>query len=424
MWVAVSVPFWERDLVPKKGPPRGPEAKVVYFRGHFLGPFFGTRNESKLGRSIACCSTWSVEAFWRQVCYIRRKFATKKLVFLNLDETSIGYSLMPQAGCVTAEHGRQVPFTAKVKKENHRGCFTYVAIICTCTSLQGKLPHYLLGSRARLTKAVMRGQAALPQTNLKVLAQQSAWNSSPCMVQILEEVAAVIKSVCSAGTQGVLLLDCAPCHLTPSVLKAAAVSGLQLAFVPASATHVAQALDVAAFSGFKKWLQKEHRSLRSTSPDGLINPLAWVWHVMQAPRSFFAAKPWKAAFAGVGAAPQQEMSSLNASIRQLMGNPSSLPDDSKPKPAELACMWPKKRCMKHMQKLLQIDFQWKQAKVMHYEGPQSSHPKCQAFRVPFLVPNSDMFLPVAHRRMREWGLQNVGKLFCIVAVLLDAAVRS
>ena len=51
-------------------------------------------------------------------------------------------------------------------------------------------------------------------------------------------------------------------------------------------------------------------------------------------------------------------------------------------------------------------------------------PKCQAFRVPFLVPNSDMFLPVAHRRMREWGLQNVGKLFCIVAVLLDAAVRS
>jgi len=198
----------------------------------------------------------------------------------------------------------------------------------------------------------MRGQAALPQTNLKVLAQQSAWNSSPCMVQILEEVAAVIKSVCSAGTQGVLLLDCAPCHLTPSVLKAAAVSGLQLAFVPASATHVAQPLDVAAFSGFKKWLQKEHRSLRSTSPDGLINPLAWVWHVMQAPRSFFAAKPWKAAFAGVGAAPQQEMSSLNASIRQLMGNPSSLPDDSKPKPAELACMWPKKRCMKHMQKLL------------------------------------------------------------------------
>ncbi|CAL1167178.1 unnamed protein product [Cladocopium goreaui] len=209
-----------------------------------------------------------VEAFWRQVCYIRRKFATKKLVFLNLDETSIGYSLMPQAGCVTVEHGRQVPFTAKVKKENHRGCFTYVAIICTCISLQGKLPHYLLGSRARLTKAVMRGQAALPQTNLKVLAQQSAWNSSPCMVQILEEVAAVIKSVCSAGTQGVLLLDCAPCHLTPSVLKAAAVSGLQLAFVPASATHVAQPLDMAAFSGFKKWLQKEHRSLRSTSPDG------------------------------------------------------------------------------------------------------------------------------------------------------------
>ena len=39
--VAVSVPFRERDLVPKKGPPRGPEAKVVYFRGQFLGPFLG-----------------------------------------------------------------------------------------------------------------------------------------------------------------------------------------------------------------------------------------------------------------------------------------------------------------------------------------------------------------------------------------------
>lgn len=151
-------------------------------------PFLGRKSRLKFACPRRCygLASCQVEAFWRQLCYLRKKFASKKLVFLNLDATSIGYNLKPHVGCIVGKRQQQAS-VAKVKQENYRGCFTYAAIICTDTKFQGKLPHYLLGNRARLTKAVMRGQAALLQTNLNVLRQDSAWNSTACMMRIFQE---------------------------------------------------------------------------------------------------------------------------------------------------------------------------------------------------------------------------------------------
>ena len=70
-----------------------------------------------------------VEAKWEQEPQSGTRMEAKweqsgkrnpKVVFLNLDKTSI---------------------QTKIKKENYRGCFTYVAIICIGTKLQGKLSY-------------------------------------------------------------------------------------------------------------------------------------------------------------------------------------------------------------------------------------------------------------------------------------------
>ena len=96
-------------------------------------------------------------------------------MFLNLDETSVGFNMTPLAGCVAAACvQRGLRLRAKVKKENLRGAMSYVALICDSAELQGKLPHYLIGSTVRLTKTIMKGIAALPATQLRILRRKSA----------------------------------------------------------------------------------------------------------------------------------------------------------------------------------------------------------------------------------------------------------
>ncbi|CAJ1442230.1 unnamed protein product [Effrenium voratum] len=295
-----------------------------------------------------------VRAFWHTLAHVSAKYSHKQIVFLNLDETSVGFNMTPLAGCVAAACvQRGLRLRAKVKKENLRGAMSYVALICDSAELQGKLPHYLIGSTVRLTKTIMKGIAALPATQLRILRRKSAWNTSEVMVAIIKDVSKTLQPVLDAGNvQPVLLLDCAPAHLPLPVMQAASDCGIQLLFIPSSCTHIAQPLDIRAFAGFKMYLKKVHRELRAASAEGLISPLAWIWHLTQAPRQFFAAKKWKPSFEAVGAGGPTDLSRLHKDLKQLMGNPTSLPAGSKPTPADLACIWPKRRRMAYACKAL------------------------------------------------------------------------
>ncbi|CAJ1340865.1 unnamed protein product, partial [Effrenium voratum] len=239
-----------------------------------------------------------VRAFWHTLAHVSAKYSHKQIVFLNLDETSAGFNMTPLAGCVAAACvQRGLRLRAKVKKENLRGAMSYVALICDSAELQGKLPHYLIGSTVRLTKTIMKGIAALPATQLRILRRKSAWNTSEVMVAVIKDVSKTLQPVLDAGNvQPVLLLDCAPARLPLPVMQAASDCGIQLLFIPSSCTHIAQPLDIRAFAGFKMYLRKVHRKLRAASAEGLISPLAWIWHLTQAPRQFFAAKKWKPSF--------------------------------------------------------------------------------------------------------------------------------
>ena len=106
---------------------------------------------------------------------------------LNVDETSVGYTMKPRLGNVVA------PAVAKVSKQDRRGAWTYLSLICNATDVQGKLPHYLIGSKTRLTRKLLRAQKALPPTRLKIIAQKSAWTSAANMVQLLRDIGEVLK---------------------------------------------------------------------------------------------------------------------------------------------------------------------------------------------------------------------------------------
>lgn len=224
---------------------------------------------------------------------------------------------------------------------------TYVSVICNCKHIQGKLPHFFIGTQVKLTKKLLRAQRALPQTRLRVLRQKSAWTSAANSAQILKEIAEVLKSFPSK--QGVVLLDCAPAHLPRQVMAMARKCKLQLVYIPAQTTDYLQPLDLQGFSPFKQFLIRKHQELRSYSEHGLVPPLAWLWQCMQAPHEFWAARQWQKSFDAVGCnGPGQ----VHKALQHLMGAGVPWPGPDRPTPQQMQCVWPARRQMAHAYKAL------------------------------------------------------------------------
>eukprot|EP00435_Cladocopium_sp_Y103_P036035 s967_g9.t1 len=101
-----------------------------------------------------------VLAFWRTIHYLNQKYSEKDLLYVNLDETGVGYNMPGPAGCVVASPPSRRYLQARVLKQHVRGSMTYISIICDPAEIQGKLPHYLIGTRTKLTKRLLWAQRA------------------------------------------------------------------------------------------------------------------------------------------------------------------------------------------------------------------------------------------------------------------------
>ena len=266
-----------------------------------------------------------------------------------MDETSIPYTMTHLPGCVAVE-GTRLPRMA-VRKQDMCGALTYVSVVCDMQHIQGKLPHYLFGSETKLTKKLLKGQHALPQTCLRVIRQKSAWTSSKNISMIVKDLAGVLKSW--PDLQAILLLDVASPHLAKEVMEAARLNQVQLLYIPAGLTDKLQPLDLTAFHSFKTHLKRRYQALRAGSFEaGLVDPLAWLFELMECPRKFFAAKRWKRTFESVGASMPPDAKHLHRQLHEFMGCPTTMPEGSKPSVEELQSIFPARRRMPHAHALL------------------------------------------------------------------------
>ena len=215
------------------------------------------------------------------------RFADRELLFINLDEASVGHTMTPPIGCVAKPRtaGGKQPHT-QVLKQHVRGERTYVSVICNCKHIQGKLPHFLIGAQVKLTKKLLRAQRALPQTRLRVWRQKSAGTSAANIVQILKEIAEVLKVFRQNKALYSLIVRRHTCHGRSWQWHASASCSL---YISAQRMDYLQPLDLQGFSPFKQYLKRKHQELRSYSEHGLVPPLAWLWQCMQAPHEFWAA---------------------------------------------------------------------------------------------------------------------------------------
>ena len=184
-----------------------------------------------------------MRTFWQLLSYyVNTKFVDKTPLFLNLDETSIPYTMLQLPGCVALP--RHASLRMPVRKQDVRGALTYVSIICDAPHIQGKLPHYLFGTETKLTQKLLRGQRRLPQTALHIVRQKSAWTSCKNITKIVRDLGKVLKPY---PFQPILLLDVASSHLAKETMVCARRNGVQLLYIPAGCTDKIQPLDIAGF---------------------------------------------------------------------------------------------------------------------------------------------------------------------------------
>ena len=74
------------------------------------------------------------------------------------------------------------------------------------------------------------------------------------MLQVLTEIAIVLAEF--PGFQCILVLDCAPIHLTSRVLRMASDLGIWLLPVPARCTFLLQPCDTHVFSPYKAFCEE------------------------------------------------------------------------------------------------------------------------------------------------------------------------
>jgi hypothetical protein len=230
-----------------------------------------------------------VAIFWQWAQHLQ-KASSVPLLPLSLDETSVSRVVPSPIGTVCRDGACRI----SVRKTPQRGSCTVVATLCPNLEIQRQLPQFILANKHLLTVSVRRQLEAEGVGSVRVLRQNSAWNSSETMLTILDALAASLRPY-RAYCQPVLVMDTAPCHFTPKVLRRARVHRIKILMVPAGLTPWVQVCDVFAFRGYKAALERayeQERVLHST-----VTAYRW-FRMLIASLSFFE-HSWQRQFAAI-----------------------------------------------------------------------------------------------------------------------------
>lgn len=227
----------------------------------------------------------------------------KKVLRVNVDETAVRF-YMPQPAGLLAKRRRGGPSLAQdASRRQQRSCVTHVAAICDDTAVQPSLPQVFIGNEAVLQVAAVKLVRPALHKNVILLRRKSGWVNKDFLVSYVKLLAACLEPFALAY-QPILLWDALPAHCAPSVLRAAARSGLWVVIVPAKMTWLLQPLDTDVFSRYKHYLRHRYLQLLCDSRDGRVAATSIILAMNDACRKVLQGNAWAAAFLrnGFGAA--------------------------------------------------------------------------------------------------------------------------
>ena len=245
---------------------------------------------------------------------------------------SRGY-LCPTKFRPTGLHPRRV-----LPKGHARQALTHMVLVTNLPEVQGKLPQVFLANE-RCVPARLLGALVLQKSQVHIWRGKSSWNDTSKMLRFLALLSETMAQFPSL--RPILVMDCAPCHLSMQVALRAQALGIYLLLVPAKCTLFVQPADTHVLGPYKKYVSKLwQKNIARVPGDTCESTAAWLQCLSKACREYLNAKTWTSAFAETGIL--NVPCNLTATLRFLA--PDRLSEDPVPIPSRKAIvgLYPKK----------------------------------------------------------------------------------
>ena len=148
---------------------------------------------------------------------------------LNMDETTLRLFYDAAKGVIaneppSAQAGRRGRLAQKATRGQTRGALSLIALLCDDSSVQPRLPQYVIGNEqvlpASLVTDLLSGGRLFP--NVRLLRRKSAWVNDAALAATARHWGEVLAEV-SVDRQPILLLDACSAHLGPGSWRCAGV---------------------------------------------------------------------------------------------------------------------------------------------------------------------------------------------------------
>ena len=237
---------------------------------------------------------------WAKCC--RDNLGGKKPLFINMDETSISFHYGRQKGLVVSRHHLPPDRTHNketVKTEDAKAHISFLAFFTHETDVQPKLPQIFIGNKHKFLLGLLKGLAPHTPHNFLLWREESSWNNVALMRKAMCQLMKNLKDLV-ATHQVILVLDCARCHIHPTICTLATRLGIRLLYVPARLTWLLQPADTHGFGRLKHRLRKKWLDLCIQSSSGQVSHLDWLAALFEVTRKLLCEVQWRSAFESNG----------------------------------------------------------------------------------------------------------------------------
>ena len=242
--------------------------------------------------------------------------ATKTVLRLNLDETSVCLFQGDVAGNILVSKKRARSVAQRVPRAKRRCCMTHVGLICDRSDIQPLLPQvFIINERTAPARDMAALRAACPP-NVRFLRQKSAWTNVFVTAYIVRLLGIALGPYMST-VQPILLMDALRAHWHPFVLATCRGARIWPLCVPASLTWLMQPLDTHVFLKYKAYLRQVYQDVRGDAAVSDLDFAAFLRCVYQTIRRVLQGHKWASAFRGVGFGDAQ--AGLERFVKRNMG---------------------------------------------------------------------------------------------------------
>jgi hypothetical protein len=184
--------------------------------------------------------------------------AGRRVLRINMDETSVRLFHGGGKGCVATENGalaNGAGLEQAVTLRARRGAVSLVAFVCDDALVQRRLPQIVIASEKILPVKEAAVLCAAPLAgHTLVLRRRSAWLDTEGLKEVLRILRRCLEPVMSSCWV-ILSMDACPVHISPAIVKTANRLGFHYLLIAASTTKWLQPLDVAVFGPLKHRLR-------------------------------------------------------------------------------------------------------------------------------------------------------------------------